>query len=471
MSSIVARARAVWSQGGTIRARLTLWYVALLALILLTFCAFLYFSLAHTLHDELDRGLADDARRVRETVDLRGGTARGGDARDGAGSGATVVISGTDGRPLDGSSPVPALVELAQASGRGDKRALATVRMKGNDEWRVLTAPVAANGRTQAIIQVARSEHGVDEALNRLLVLMGLAVPLTLLLAIAGGLFLASRALGPIDRITRTAAQIGAGDLSRRLALPPSPDEVGRLATTFDRMLDRLEEAFQRQRRFTADASHELRTPLALLTSRADVALERGRTGEEYRSALGSMRDDAARMALLLGELLTLARADGGQEALARESIALADLIADTLDVLSPLAEERGVQLASGTLTPCTIIGDQTRLTQLLVNLVDNALKYTPAGGRVLVTLERDGDAALIVVADTGIGIAPDHLPHLFERFYRVDTARARAAGGAGLGLAIAEWVAHVHDGSIAVTSAVGSGTTFRVRLPLARAT
>jgi len=468
MSRITALVRVVWAHRRTIRVRLTLWYVALLAAILLTFGVFLYASLAHTLHDEVDRALADEARNALDTLDVRDGVAHLGDTPAGLAAGTIVVLADAQGRPLNANVPTTALAPLA-ASARAAHAGpqLTTVSLQGA-EWRVLSQPLASGGQAAAVLQVARPEQGIEDALDRLLLLMGLAVPLTLALAVAGGLFLASRALGPIDRITRTAGRIGAADLSRRLALPASPDEVGRLAATFDAMLDRLEEAFARQRRFTADASHELRTPLALLTGRAEVALDRPRTPAEYRAVLTGVRDDAARMAQLLGELLTLARADGGQDLLVREPVDLADLVADTLAALAPLAEERGVALAAGALTPCAILGDQTRLAQLLINLVDNALKYTPAGGRVTVCLARDADMALLAVADTGSGIAPEHLPRLFERFYRADTARSRGAGGAGLGLAIADWIARAHGGQIAVVSAVGSGATFSVRLPLA---
>ena len=467
MSHVRALVRVAWAHGRTIRTRLTLWYVALLALILLAFCAFLYLSLSRTLHGETDRTLAAEAQRVLDTLDIQDGAVRLGDPPDGVATGTLIVLGDATGRLLGPTAPPSALVALVGAMARGSGQSLTTVRLAGDAEWRVLTVPVVEGGRTVAVLQVARSERGVETALNRLLLLMGVAVPLTLLLAVAGGLFLASRALTPIDRITRTAARIGGEDLSRRLALPASPDEVGRLAATFDGMLARLEEAFARQRRFTADASHELRTPLALLTSRADVALDRPRTPAEYRQALEEVRDDAGRLARLLGELLTLARADDGREALMREPVALADLIGDTVAALVPLAAERGVALATGTLAPCTVLGDQTRLTQLLINLMDNALKYTPAGGRVTVSLARSGDAATIAVADTGIGIPPEHLPHLFERFYRVDAARSRDEGGTGLGLAIAAWIARAHGGGIAVTSTVGGGSTFSVRLPL----
>lgn len=341
------------------------------------------------------------------------------------------------------------------------------MRLADGSEWRVLTRPVVQNGQLIGVLQVARDEQETELALRQLVTLMAIAIPTTLVLAVAGGLFLAARALDPIDRITRTAAQISAESLERRLGLP-GQDEVGRLAATFDRMLDRLEAAFQRQRQFTADASHERRTPLTLLTSTADVALERPRSAAAYREVIASMREDARRMNQLLGELLTLARADAGQELIDRESLDLATLASEIVLVLQPLAQSRAVQLVSLAPASVTIVGDQTRLTQLLTNLVDNGLKYTSPGGTVTVSVERESDQAVLRVADTGSGIADEHLPHLFERFYRVDKARSRAEGGAGLGLAICQWIVQVHGGDITVASELGRGTTFTVRLPAA---
>jgi heavy metal sensor kinase len=300
---------------------------------------------------------------------------------------------------------------------------------------------------------------------------MAIAIPLILILAVVGGLFLAGQALNPVDRITRAAQSIGAEDLSKRLNLPPAPDEVGRLATTFDQMLDRLDRAFRRQQQFTADASHELRTPLAVLRSEADVALERPRTAIEYQQALVSIRSDAASMARLLSDLLTLARADGGRETLTREPLALDVLAEEVLATMAPLAQARGVHLerSSKDWQPVMVSGDQTRLMELTVNLIDNGLKYTPEGGSVTVSVGREHDDAILRVADTGIGIAAQHLPHLFERFYRVDQARGRSEGGSGLGLALSQWIVQTHGGSIAVTSQLGQGTTLTVRLPLLR--
>lgn len=453
-----------------IRMRLTLWYVALLAIILLLFSAFVYINLARTLNGNLDATVLSESRHIADSLEVKNGAAQFSEPAERFPVGTLVILYDATGAWVSGTPPGSAFQAMALAATRpgAPNGKMASVLGTGSEHWRVLTSPVVDNGRTIAVLQVGRSELDVRSALDRLLLLMGVAIPITLVLAVAGGLFLAGRALDPIDRITRAAARIGAEDLSRRLALPATPDEVGRLAGTFDRMLERLEEAFQRQRRFTADASHELRTPLALLSGRTEIALERPRTPAEYRQILEGVRDDAVRMSRLLSELLMLARADRGQELLTLEALALDELTADTVGALVPLAEERDLTLETGPLRHCTVLGDQTRLTQLLVNLVGNALKYTPTGGTVTVSLAAEGGEALLAVTDTGIGIAPDHLPHLFERFYRVDAARSRDEGGAGLGLAISEWIVSAHGGRLEVESTVGAGSVFRARLPLA---
>ncbi len=449
----------------TIRVRLTLWYVALLALILLAFCAILYFTLSQSVHAEADRGLMVEARQVIATLDIENGRPTFDTALL---PGTMVALYEPNGGGLiasNGREP-PSIQPEALAAAVAGHELFSTIRAYDGGEWRVMTLPIADNGRLTGVLQVARSEQDVDTVLGRLALLMSVAVPFTLLVAIAGGLFMAGRALGPIDRMTRAAESIGAEDLSRRLALPPSPDEIGRLAATFDRMLDRLDRAFQRQRQFTADASHELRTPLALLASQADVALDRPRKAHEYREVLASIRDDAAGMGQLLHQLLTLARADSGQESMVREPVALDALAHAVVESMTPLADMRHVRLTAVIDAPVTVEGDQTRLTQLAINLIDNGLKFTPPGGIVTLSVARLNGCAALRVTDTGVGIASEHLPHLFERFYRADAARAREDGGTGLGLSICEWIARAHGGEIAVESRPGQGTTFVVRLP-----
>ncbi len=461
--------RRAWPKLRTIRVRLTLWYVALLSVILAAFSVFLYVNLSRSLHDEVDRSLRSEAQRLIATLDIEDGQPRLGDGPDNLQVGTVAALYDPTGQRLlanDPRQPLPAMAEALSWAVQG-QQTLTTIRFPDRAAWRVLTTPVVENGRLVAVLQVARPERDLEATLGQLMMLMALAVPLTLLLAIAGGIFLAGRALNPIDRITRMAAAISAEDLSQRLNLG-GDDEVGRLGATFDRMLDRLETAFQRQRQFTADASHELRTPLTMLRGRIDVALERRRSATEYVHILVSLREDTDRMGQLLGDLLTLARADAGQEPLVREWIDLNGLAEHVVTAMQPLARQRGLDLQREEGGAVPVEGDQTRLMQLLVNLVDNALKYTPSGGAVMVSAGQEAGWGMLRIADTGIGIAPEHLPHLFERFYRVDKARARPGGGTGLGLAICSWIAEAHGGTIGVESQPGVGTTFTVRLPLA---
>jgi heavy metal sensor kinase len=455
----------------SIRVRLTLWYVALLAVILVAFSGLLYVSLARSLREEMDLTLVTEAQRLIATMDFENGTPRLGEAPDNLRIGTVAALYDSTGRRLiayDPRQPLPSLPDaLSRAAQAG--QSFDTASLQDRTQWRVLTVPVTENGIEIGILQVGRPVAEVDATLRQLALLLAVAVPLTLLVASAGGLFLAGRALDPIDRISRAAAAIGADDLSRRLNFRGTRDEIGRLAATFDRMLDRLDRAFRRQRQFTADASHELRTPLTMLASQIDVALERKRSPAEYEQLLRSLREDAARMTQLVSELLTLARADAGQQVLTKEQLDLSELVRSIVPAMQPLAVQRGLGLTEDIQAPTSVSGDQTRLTQLVINLVDNALRYTPEGGRVSVSVGRDQEWAVLQVHDTGVGIAAEHLPHLFERFYRVDAARARADGGSGLGLAIAQWIAQAHGGQISVESELGRGSTFTVRLPLVR--
>lgn len=296
-----------------------------------------------------------------------------------------------------------------------------------------------------------------------------LVIPLVVVLGVAGGLFLASRALDPIDRIIRTANSIGAGrDLGRRLNLPHTSDELGRLTRTLDGMLERLEEAFQRERQLTTDVAHEIRTPLAAVIIQAEVALSQYREAQDYRHALQAIQSDATRLAVLVDQMLQLARAEAGLEPLTREPVELCELAGEVLNSVRPLSASRGVELELVASQRVWVIGDQVRLTQVLLNLVTNAMQHVEPGGCISVGLSLNGGIAELQVVDTGAGISPEHLPRIFDRFYRADPARQRDQGGAGLGLAIGRWIVEAHGGSIQVQSEVGRGTTFTVRLPLA---
>jgi heavy metal sensor kinase len=450
----------------TIRARLTLWYVALLALTLVCFSTFVFLTLGRGLYWEIDRALAERAAHVSGVVARQGWPPPVVRTK---GSVEIALYDGRGGQIAGSEALAPSLLAGIVRAGAGGM-SFATVRDGGGVVWRVLAKPIDIGALSARVLVVARPEDELLSLLQRLKLLLVLAIPLTLVVAVAGGLFLAGRALGPIDRIRKTAERIGAEDLSGRLNLPLRPDEVGRLAATFDRMLERLDQAFRQQRQFTADASHELRTPLTLLMTQAELALERRRTPAEYRDALESIRQEARRMAKLIDDLLLLGRADAGQDVLSRELLDLRDVVTEVGAAVEPLATARRVRIDWTRTDSVVVLGDQTRLTQLLLNLVDNGIKFTSAGGSVTVSVTCEGKSAVLRVADTGIGIPHEHLPRVFERFYRVDPARSRDRGGTGLGLAIARWIVEAHGGGIQVTSTLGRGTTFTVRLPLAAA-
>jgi heavy metal sensor kinase len=305
--------------------------------------------------------------------------------------------------------------------------------------------------------------------LARLLEGIGLAAPFTLGLAVLFGLFLAGRALQPMESVIRTARELSAGDLSRRIALLGPNDEIKRLADTFDAMLARLETAFRSQQSFVADASHELRTPLTILQGHADLVLSDPEASpEEFQRAMAVVSAEARRLSRIVESLLTLARADAGSLTVAAEPVDLAGIAQETLSRLRPLAGPR--TLAYDGPSELIAAGDPDWLRQLLLNLIENAIHHTGPDGEVRIIARGRGARVLLEVWDDGCGIAPQHLPHVFDRFYRVDKSRSRAHGGAGLGLAIARWIVEQHRGTIALISRPGAGTTVRVTLPAAHA-
>lgn len=330
---------------------------------------------------------------------------------------------------------------------------------------RLYTMPInAADGRTLGILQVVLDLNSVNKTLDLLAVTLLIAIPVIGMVAGAGGYFLAARALLRIDRITQTAGTLSAQDLSARLNLPKTNDEVGRLAATFDLMLARLDDAFRRERQFTADASHELRTPLSAMQMIIDSTVTQPRTATEYVQALTDLRQETEVMHSLTEGLLQLARSDVIHQSFVMESVRVALLLQDVVESLRFKAEEKGLALYDHvTADETTISGDSDALIRLFVNLLDNAIKYTEKGSITVNAGWIDGHYR-IEICDTGIGILPVHLPHLFDRFYRVDPARSRQ--GIGLGLAIAQSIVSAHGGTITVESAVGVGSTFMVHLP-----
>lgn len=447
----------------TLRVRFSFWTAGLFLLVLAAFGGYVYGNMARGLYAALDNTLAVSASQLIASLNVDNGRLILPDSMsepsesEAPPAGFTVRILTPDGQVLEQSgvyAPQMAPVKTPPVS--------PLYTSLSSPPLRIYTAPVTDNGQLVAFVQVAQSTRSVQDTLRRLLITLLIAAPLLVLAAAASGYFLAARALHPIDEMTRMARRISAEDLSARLNLPPSDDEVGRLAVTFDEMLGRLENAFLRERRFTSDASHELRTPLAAMQAILSVTRQRRRSPDEYEQALDDLSEETDRLRSLTETLLALARADLHPLEL-KETVDLSTLIDNVSESLRPLAEAKGLALACETADSLTVRGDSEGLIRLFVNLLDNAIKYTEHG-IVTVSAYRQGTNVCIEVSDTGIGIPPEHLPRIFERFYRVEQARTRR--GAGLGLSIALQIVQTHGGIIDARSKPGTGTIFLIRLP-----
>ncbi|HET7088597.1 MAG TPA: HAMP domain-containing sensor histidine kinase [Anaerolineae bacterium] len=333
------------------------------------------------------------------------------------------------------------------------------------DPVRVYTTPIVVEEELVGTLQVAQNLKEVRRTLDLLLITLLLGGPLIVIVAGSGGYFLAARALAPIDKITRMARYISAEELSARLNLPETDDEVGRLAATFDSMLARLDDAFRRERQFTADASHELRTPLSAIHTIIGSTLARRRAPAEYEQAMIDLGQEAERMRTLTEGLLDLARLDATRQPAKFERVDLSNLLKDVVDSLRPLAEDKGLKLIDHVPdNGLTLMGDSDGLIRLFVNLLDNAIKYTEQGSITISAHPTSEQLLEVTIRDTGVGMTPEHLTRIFDRFYRVDASRSK--DGIGLGLAIVKNAARAHGGKVSVESKFGEGTTFIVQLP-----
>jgi two-component system OmpR family sensor kinase len=462
----------------SIRLRLTFWYVSLLAVMLALFSSFIYVLFERNLTEEIDNSLNDRATEMIRILATAPApfASRIPTAVDAFASGEFFIqLVGADGEILDRSSnlgrqQIPVLPEsLARIARTGaDFETIDADRHR----LRVFTLPLVSNGRVIGFLQVARSLEDLKATMVRLRQVLLVGSGFILVVAFLTGSLIARRALRPIDRITQTAQRIGAsGNLTERVKTRSPQDEIGRLASTFNWMLDRLAQAYSRleqtlaaQRRFIADASHELRTPLTTVLGNLDFLTRHGNLKDpDLREALADARSEAERMSRLVEDLLFLARADAGQR-LQKTTTRADEIVREVVRQARRLA--RGQTVEVGPIEPATIVASPDHFKQLLLILVDNAIKYTPPGGEIRISacLEGDPPELAIAIADTGPGIAPEALPHIFERFYRAE--QARGGTGSGLGLAIARWLADEHGGRIEVSSQVGVGSVFTVRLP-----
>jgi two-component system OmpR family sensor kinase len=494
-----------------IRTQLALWYTSVSALLLLLFGITFYWALQASLASSLDMTLQMRSQQIAEGVDERQGKLTVGDivdelpeldataalidSSDDTNMSITPTATTTD---TDGDNDEPINTRNVQSSlyirvldAKGQvvytttsfntlqlPRSSVLDPLKGHpwrgtvkdvhgEEIRVYSTMLLDQSHIDGVVQVGQSLEVLNGRLSDIVWGLILITPIVLLFSAAVCYWLAGRAFRPIQRLAHTAREIEASDLHRRVPVPRPHDEVRDLALIFNQMVERLEHAFVQQRRFVADASHELRTPVAVIRNMTEVALSHPAESEDYVAVLREINVETERLGLLISDLLTLARADEGQVLFDHDAVRLDLLVTDVIESMEPLAMERHIDLSAGELQPATVVGDAARLIQVIMSLVDNAITYTNPGGKVTLSVVIDDDMALLSVRDTGIGIAPEDQKHIFERFYRADPARSRAAGGSGLGLSIVDWIVKAHNGSVRVESQVGRGSTFIVSLPL----
>ena len=465
----------------SIRLRLTLWYTTVLAAVVIIFGAALYSLLTFTLLNSIDRQLEDAANRVIESTRLRlsfytlDTVLEIPELDMFATPGLYIQVHDADSGQTIRSNT------LGEASLPLDEDAMVTVLNGGSDrctlnvggtKLRVYSAPLRVNDQIEGVIQVGTALTQVDQTQRQLIGILLAGGVIAVVTSAGLGALLARTALQPIDQITQTALAISrTEDLSRRLRVSGPADEVGRLVTTFNEMLSRLDPLFSTQQRFIADVSHELRTPLTTIQGNVDL-LRRGAAQDPQArtETLAAIESELSRMSRLVADLLLLARAEAGLR-LETQPVELDTLLLEVYRQARLMSD--GVEVRLGHEDQAVVMGDADRLRQLLLNLADNALKYTPPGGRVTLSLYHDPEWVRVDVADSGIGIPPEDLrpglsgcPQIFERFYRSDSARSREQGGTGLGLSIAWWIAQAHGGQITVESKMGEGSTFSVVLP-----
>jgi heavy metal sensor kinase len=457
----------------SIGVRLTIWYLAIFALAQLVFGAGMWFILRHNLFDLVDDGLEeqiDDLKnflqsqpkdrplaKLQEEVNETYAIEHSGEYLEVYAERDQLIYRSTF---LQAHPSV--LLPPDQV-----KRPILRSRKIDDRPFRFSFQKMEINGHTYTVEMGVHADD-VVETLHLFRFYLWMFAPVLLLVAAGGGYWLSRRALSPVDSLARTAREISGTNLNRRLQKLDTGDELQRLSDTLNEMLDRIESAFLRITQFTADASHELRTPVSLIRTEAELALRRSRGEAEYKESLRHILLEAERTTALLEQLLSLARTDSGREALHLQPVDLRQTLRTVVDGWQQVATIRNLQFSSSLDAPeSSVMGDETLLRRLADILLDNAFKYTPSPGSVRLSLEQSANSAVITVRDSGVGIAEEEQSKIFERFYRVDKARSRAQGGAGLGLAIAQWIVTQHRGSIRVESQPGSGTTFRVELPM----
>lgn len=454
--------------------RLAAWYFLVLACGLAAFSVAAWFAMRASIYHAIDEELRDRVRGVASFMNLQIASLSIPEIRDefrehsvlGPG-GDLFQVCDQNGQWLYRSVPLESNNVPISAPGALASPRFETLQVERR-ALRFYSERIVVNGRPYAV-QVAAPMHEAFEALDRFRLILLFTAPLLLMAASAGGYWLSTRALAPVDEISRAAQRISIENLAERLPVTQTGDQLQRLSETLNAMFSRLEGSVRRITQFTADASHELRAPVSLIRTTAEVVIQRrDRTAEEYFGALEEILEESERTSQVVDSLMLLARADSGNESLECVPVDACAVVRGAAEQGEKLARNHGLEFAANLPeAPVPIQADGDALRRALLILIDNAVKYTPRDGSVNVKLEANDGVAIVSVSDTGIGIAKPDLAHIFDRFWRADKARSREQGGAGLGLSIARWIVEMHRGSIDVESEPGEGSTFHVRVPL----
>lgn len=459
----------------SLRFRMTAWYAGLLAATLLVVGGSVYVGLQRYLDWTLKKNLTTDCQTIGTELlwqipkqpagwlaadinedyapEISGRFLR--ITQEGVG---TVYLSGA---PKSGAFE-PSRVPLPREN---EKNKMRKVWLDGGSTLLIDAMSFSTPDGGHFVVESGTTYHQVEVVLNGLLMIFAVSVPFVVSLAVGGGYWLMRRSLRPIDEITRRAEGITSTNLSERLPVIETGDELERLSSALNSMIARLEDAFEHIHRFSADASHELRTPLTVLQLELEGLIENHRANPALTDQIGSALEEAQRMSRIVENLLTISRMDAGEVRMEKAPLDLGELAASTADAMKLIAEEKSIELRTRTAANVCVEGDRTRVQQVMVNLVDNAIKYTAEGGWVEVSVRREGGLGVLEVTDNGVGISAEALPHVFERFYRADKARSRTLGGAGLGLSIVKAICAAHGAEIRVTSEEGHGSSFRVEM------
>jgi heavy metal sensor kinase len=456
----------------SVRTRLTLWYAGVVAVSLIAFALLVYYAAAKVFYERQDEALRSTAETVAsayiQELEEEQSIAKANEVvlAEMVFPNRYVEVTDAGGRVVAWSANLTGHVLTIPADKLANARQQ-TISFAVINNLRVAVVPLSGS-KELGYAAVAEPLSVIDESLRRLRRDFFAGVPLVLLLASIGGYFLARKSLSPIALMDRQTQRITAENLSARLDVMNERDELGGLGLTINQLLERLENSFKEQQRFIADASHELRTPLAVLRGETEVSLSQSRSLDEYKASLNLIKDEAERLSRIVEDLFVLARQPADRRAVSRQPVRLDEIVAECGRAAQVLAAQKDLNLRIDPGTALSLNGDDELLQRMILNLLDNAVKYTPPGGEISVELMASNGDARLTVRDNGIGIPTKDQPHVFDRFYRVDKARSRAMGGAGLGLSIVRQIAEAHGGTVSVESSA-RGSVFTVQLPVAK--